>query len=713
MSTNLNRWGTMMVTLLLLLTPGTDLSAVDADLERLIRKDGTSVVGVIVGFDHGSYRVRVGEGIFEVPAQEIRTIEPVVATHPLHESIESAPNRAWVDRVVEKLASRSRERVSPESRQSFADAMAALVRGDGEIARQDASRSAFANPNWVDPLIVQLVAAVELGRESEALRLALRINAEYPDDLLADEVSAEVYRRGGFPHRAAELSEKVLLHRGDLDARRELVRTWWPIDRARAQEHWRQFTATDPRFEKSRCPEALLIRRTMDALALGDLGSAGQAIEEVARDFPWARDQVDRLRIELTRARLRQAELSGDLSLATLAADSLRRLGVEEDPDLDGRIASLREERFARALQQSDARDLQKWFQNHAHLLEGSARSDRSVASRMQELGLDALIAGNVSDGHSGLTLAQQTDPHAESPRANSQVMTLVKQALAAFGRRQEDVGISILSTLHRFLPQRDAIATARLAEYFSQPRRDFLTDHERRVLSRRLAELYDDESLAIPPSALPPSAERRSSQRRTADDMTRAPRPAKTVIDATEQVTRWFPITVGTRWTYRLDDGTTEQREITGSQTDRKNGLIIVMEVTPSGGIPYESRAWIRDGELRLGFPEAPPGEVLMQGGLVVGSRWQWRRGNFSYRREVEEARYPVETLAGVFHEVRVIRAENLLESSESGRSWSASHRITFAEGVGIVRIDGANESIDRELVEFTPGSSVANGPN
>ena len=101
------------------------------------------------------------------------------------------------------------------------------------------------------------------------------------------------------------------------------------------------------------------------------------------------------------------------------------------------------------------------------------------------------------------------------------------------------------------------------------------------------------------------------------------------------------------------------------------------------------------------------------MQGGLVVGSRWQWRRGNFSYRREVEEARYPVETLAGVFHEVRVIRAENLLESSESGRSWSASHRITFAEGVGIVRIDGANESIDRELVEFTPGSSVANGPN
>ncbi len=713
MSLNLNRWGTMLVTLLLVLTPAMNSGAFDADLERLIRKDGTSVVGVIVGFDHGSYRVRVGDGIFEVPAQEVRTIEPVGAAQPLRESAEDAASLAWVDRVAEKLASRSRQRVSAEGRQFYADAMAALVRGDGAIARQDASRAASANPGWVDPLIVQLVAAVEMGRESEALRLALRINAEYPDDLLADEVSAEVYRRNGFPHRAAELSEKVLSSRGDLDARRELVRIWWPIDRARALQHWKQIVAADPRFEKSRSAESLLIRRARAALDLGDLVNAGQAIEEVARDFPWALDQVDRLRIELTRARLRQAELSGDLSLATLAADSLRRLGVEDNSELAGRITSLREERFARALEQNDARDLQMWFQNHSHLLEGSARSDRSVASRMQELGLDALIAGHVSDGHSGLTLAEQTDPDAESPRANSQIVTLVEQALAAFGRRQEDVGLSILSTLHRFMPQRDAIATGRIAEYFAQPRRDLLTDHERRVLSRRLAELYDDESLEIPLSVTSTVTERGSSQRRTAAAIARAPRPAKVDIDATEQLTQWFPIAVGTRWTYRLDDGTTEQREIIGSQTDRKNGLIIVMEVTPSGGLAYESRAWIRDGEVRLGFPEAPPGEVLMQGGLVVGSRWQWRRGNFSYRREVEEARYPVETPAGVFHDVRVIRAENLLESSESGRSWSASHRITFAKGVGVVRIDGANESIDRELIEFTPGPSVANDRN
>ena len=60
------------------------------DLERLVRKDGTSVVGVIIGFGQGSYRVRVGDGTVEVPAHEVRTIEAAGEQRP-GESIQPPP----------------------------------------------------------------------------------------------------------------------------------------------------------------------------------------------------------------------------------------------------------------------------------------------------------------------------------------------------------------------------------------------------------------------------------------------------------------------------------------------------------------------------------------------------------------------------------------------------------------------------------------------
>ncbi len=675
--------------------------AENTELERLIRKDGTSVVGVIVGFGQGAYRVRVGEGTVEVPAHDVRTIEAAGDSPTARETIKESAPRGWVEEVAEALAVRSSTAIDAQSRRLHADSLAALLRGEWDFALRGTKSVSKAEPNWVDPQILALVVQTETGRESEALRLALRVTSEHPNDLLAGRVAAEVFRRGGFPHRAAELEESVLLASGGLADRRDLARLWWPLDRARAQGHWQELLSSDPRLDRASFPEAVLLRKSKAAIALGDLVVAGQAIEEVARNYPWAEAEVRLARIALTEARLRQAELGGDLALATLAAETLERLGAKPRTDLTSRLAQLREKGITNALKGSDADELQKWFRAHAHLIEGSAGSDASVASRMQELGLDALLRGDLVDARSGLALSQQIDPTAESPRAAAQVVALVNHAIQELSRRHEERAFSVLSTLHSYLPQRDRVAVTRLAEFFDRPKHDFLTEAERRGLAGRLASMYGEAGVVLGATPLPAVSPRAKPAAKT--------HVAPIKIDAVAAIAKWFPIAVGSQWTYRLDNGMLEEREIVQSGADGKGGWLVVIRVSPQSRSEYETRAWIREGELILGSPVAPPGEVLIRGGLAVGDHWEWSRGNFRFTREVEDARYPVETPVGVFHDVRVLRAENTLDSQEGGRTWSASHRITFAEGVGVVRIDGASETVDRELIEFRPGEGAA----
>ena len=665
------------------------------DLERLVRKDGTSVVGVIIGFGQGSYRVRVGDGTVEVPAHEVRTIEAAGEQRP-GESIQPRTPQSWVEEIAEDLAVRPAVGVSNRSRRLYSDSLAGLLRGEWDFTLRGALSVLESEPGWADPAILALVVQTETGRESDALRLALRITAEHPRDLLATQVAAEVFRRGGFPLRAAELEEKVLLVEGGPGARRHLTKVWWPLDRTRAADHWDQILNDDPRLDRADFPEAVLLRKAKAAIALGDLVVAGQTIEEAARDFPWTEVQVNELRISLTEARLRQAELGGDLALATLAAETLDALGATRPADLDSRLSRLREKGISRALQENSAEELQKWFHEHAHLIEGSSGSDATVAARMQELGLDALTRGDLRDAQAGLALARQIDPAAESPRASTQVVSVVNRAIDELSRRHEERAMSTLKLLHQYLPQRDAVAVHRLKKFLERPQHDFLTDAERRNIASRLATMYGSSGVAL--GSIPAPPETRRPERAIA-------RVTPISDDAVAEIGRWFPIAIGTRWTYRLDDGSIEEREIIQSRADGEGGWMVVIRVAPQGRLEYETRAWIREGELILGSPTVPPGEVFIRGALAINDSWEWRRGNFRYSRSVEEARYPVETPIGVFHDVRVIRAENSLHSAEGGRTWNAIHRITLAEGIGVVRIDGASETVDRELIEFRPG--------
>lgn len=671
------------------------------ELERLVRKDGTAVIGVVIGFSDGAYRVQVGERIVEVPAKDIRTIEPTGERAPVNASPTSAA-AGWAQRIAGELGARDGAVASAESLRVFADVRSALLRGDRDFALRGARGVAEAEPRWVDPLLVMLVLETESGHETEALRLALRVANEFPDDSLAIGVAAEVFRRGGFPIRAAELEESARLRTGDAADRRELVRMWWPLDPERALVHWQAVLDADPGLERGEFPEAELLRKARSAIALGDLLLAAQWIEEASRLAPWAKEQVLAERISLAEARLDQAELDGDLPLAILAAEALGRLGGAEDPELAGRLSRMRDQGIARALEVDDAAELARWTRQHSHLFAGAEGAAASVAARLAELGLAALARGETEVARDALALAREIAPEAEPPETARLVAEHLSRAVAALTERQEESAFEVLLVLHEFLPAHDGIAVERLRELLESSRPGTWSETERRAIAGRLAALYGGAGAvfgAIANPALPP------------------PRPAalsgaaasmEGLAPGIAEVAKWFPIAVGTRWTYRLSDGLIEEREVLASGEDGQGGWLVVMRVAAQGHVPYETRAWIRDGALCLGHPTAPPGEILLNGAVAPGETWRWNRDAYTYRREVEPSTGPVETPAGVFEEVRVIHAVNTLEAGDDDRSWSAEHRITFAAGIGVVRIDGDAPGIGRVLTEFRAGTGA-----
>jgi len=672
--------------------------AAEGEIEMIVRKDGTTIVGVIIGFSEGSYRVQVGDELVDIPAGEVRTIEPIGD----RASGAAPPIASFRERLAESLGARALGGANDASQRLLSPSLAALRSGDWDSALRVAEGAAAREPRWVDPLLVIIVVRTESGHGTEALRLALRVCAEFPEDDLALEVAAEAFRRGGFPIRAAEIEERIRLRSHDPSARRELARIWWPLDPARARVHWRAVVEKDPRLDRAEFPEAELLRRARAAIAAGDLLLAGQAIEETAKEYPWAAEQVLVERIALAEVQLRRAELAGDLPIATLAAETLERLRAGADSELLDRLARLREQGIERALRTSDPAELAAWVRENTRLVAGVAGSAAAVAARLEALALAALGRGEIDDARSALVLSREIAPGAGSAEAAGSVAEQVARAIGELSERREERAYAILRLLHEHFGAHDGIAIERLREFLASPSSGSPEDDERRAIAGRLSALYGGAGTSLAPAPSPGASPGRTSPSET---------PLASGADLATMVAavaRWFPIEPGTRWTYRLSSGVIEEREVLSSGPDGQGGWLVILRVSSQGRVAYETRAWIRGGDLCIGAPTAPPGEILLRGALAPGDSWLWRRDAFTYLREVESASGPVETPAGIFEEVRVIRAANSLDSDDAGRSWSAEHRITFAAGIGVIRIEGAAAGGDRELIEFHPGGDA-----
>jgi len=180
------------------------------------------------------------------------------------------------------------------------------------------------------------------------------------------------------------------------------------------------------------------------------------------------------------------------------------------------------------------------------------------------------------------------------------------------------------------------------------------------------------------------------------------APSPPPEPSDTPAPPARWFPATVGSWWVYRRDGATTRSRERweIASAAPCEEGLIKLDVVVRSldEDPPTAARRWYYLGNDSLSAGAAPGkgGDVLLRAPLREGEDWVWSTPSRNFRRTCRSLSDTVHTPAGTFAGCLSIRAETAIKGIEGV---SVAETITFAPGVGIVRIEGESPLI---LLEY-----------
>jgi hypothetical protein len=180
---------------------------------------------------------------------------------------------------------------------------------------------------------------------------------------------------------------------------------------------------------------------------------------------------------------------------------------------------------------------------------------------------------------------------------------------------------------------------------------------------------------------------------------------PAAPVPDAAKGPVLFFPTTKGTRWVYRLPNGSLERQEvtrvITGVEWVGKEARVTVSTLADDGrALPLHTLRVSADGVFTVAEPDGrriDPPVPRLKSPLSPGAEWELAYGDTLLRATVGKAEEVV-VPAGRYRAVRVGIVIRLADGTRV--------RMTewYAAGIGLIREMWDRDTM-QELKSFTPG--------
>ncbi|WP_257447100.1 hypothetical protein [Archangium lipolyticum] len=148
------------------------------------------------------------------------------------------------------------------------------------------------------------------------------------------------------------------------------------------------------------------------------------------------------------------------------------------------------------------------------------------------------------------------------------------------------------------------------------------------------------------------------------------------------ESLSAYYPLAVGNRWTYRIN-----------GRTDRTVDVEVLKE---EDGYFHDSQG----GQLTVdGFGVRDQKRYLLRGPLSEGTQWTNVVSVSSTERyRILQAGVPCESPAGSFNHCVRVEARNRVDASTT-----LVNAFTFAEGVGLVRVEVSAEKANGERLPQT----------
>ena len=75
-----------------------------------------------------------------------------------------------------------------------------------------------------------------------------------------------------------------------------------------------------------------------------------------------------------------------------------------------------------------------------------------------------------------------------------------------------------------------------------------------------------------------------------------------------------------------------------------------------------------------------------------------------FHYRRKATLPAESVTVYAGTYENCIVVEGTNTIQPREGGEPYRSWQRVTYAPGVGVIRVEADSPTLERELVEYHP---------
>ncbi len=700
----------------------------EGPLEVVETRGGKLYRGYVIGYETEtkSYLLLVKNQQVAVPEAEILTIRSPAETDPVTEATQSGNEPETETVLIEKESPSSQETEevtlqyltreyrklpSPRTVQALQalEEAAERLRSDAPLsAVEPLRRAAQAEPE--SPAATILLAAVLLDVEKDpeaAYPLLLIARARTSGSPILSALLARVSGALGYRKLQDHWKEEEI--KGNFqgaECQYRLFQYYRSRDPDQAKGAWLEYRRLDPDWEQFETQESQAMRKAQLALQRDDATGAAEILSKMSAENPLFASEAKPL---LAKAFLSRAERALSRLHYEIAHCDFQAL-LEEIPERREEFLKLQKDLEvawvkAKLQEASTAREVEESILLLSHSIpdfkerfgaEVGTTFCRIAENTLLQEGFDEAVEALKKGSHYGMMA---------SPKLLDQLAMAVTGDMAAGELDQARERLSALS--HLF--EKDEDIRSRLDSIRSELSEAFRAISTEKLTRGNRTAARENLKIAL---ALDPSNQEASRELARLGD----PGVEKEFGFSDPEFTPYFPLTTGSRWSYRYGDGSEEVQRLVAAESLRSGQTIYRFTSELQMGdakIPYRKTGYFADGFYYLGLSSrARGGDPILKVPVVCGDRWTWRKGDIVCEREYVAERVRVVCKAGSFPDCLKVKATSRFESVDA-KSRPVVQWFYYAKEVGLVKIDGETPFDGRELLEYRIGSEPEISPS